>query len=269
MTIPHETIDKLAETWASISSLGAGLTEAQWKTSTDLPAWTVQDNLSHIVGTERMLEGLPPAEHSAPGGDHVKNPIGEHNEREVDARRGRSGADVLAEWDELAAQRLTTLRNADEAYFATESFTPTGPGTVADFLHIRVMDCWAHEQDMRRALARPGNNGTGSAAHAIDRLARTLGIVVGKRAGTPEGGAVTIELTGPVHRSTTLEVQDGRAKQVDEPTRPSLAVIRMSSDTFATLALGRRPAAAMLDEIDITGDETLGHRVIEQFNMMI
>ena len=65
----------------------------------------------HVIGTERLLEGLPAAE-PLPGDapPHVRNPIGELNEREVAARRTRSGAEVLAEWDELRARRQPHAR---------------------------------------------------------------------------------------------------------------------------------------------------------------
>ncbi|MGD9996102.1 MAG: maleylpyruvate isomerase family mycothiol-dependent enzyme [Ilumatobacteraceae bacterium] len=269
MTIPTDTIDKLEETFRNISALGATLSEAQWKAATDLPGWTVQDNLAHLIGTEGSLQGLPRTDHRAPEVDHVKNPIGEFNENDVDLRRGRTGAEVLAEWDELVEQRLATLRGADDAYFDAPAMTPTGPGTVADFLHIRVLDCWSHEQDIRRALDLPGSDGNASAAHTIDRLIRTLPIVVGKRARTAEGDSVAIHLTGPVERSMTYEVIDGRATQVDAPSKPPVATISMDSNTFATLALGRRTATQLADHITIEGDRDLARRVVDQLNMMI
>lgn len=269
MSIPTDTVDNLQQTFTAISTLGAGLTEEQWKAPTDLPAWNVQDNLSHLIGTERMLQGLPRTDHVATRTTHVKNPIGEMNENEVDARRAMSGADVLAEWNELTELRISTLRNADDAYFDAPAMTPTGPATVADFLHIRVLDCWAHEQDMRRAVHVPGSLDTASAAHTIDRLTRTLPIVIGKRAATAEGDAVTINLTGPVQRSLTYEVIGGRATQVDRPTKPAVATVRMDSDTFATLALGRRAAATFGARIVVDGDTELGQKVVDQLNMMI
>jgi uncharacterized protein (TIGR03083 family) len=269
MPIPIDTVDKLDETFGAISRLGAGLTEQQWKTTTDLPGWTVQDNLSHLIGTERSLQGLPGTDHRAPDAPYVKNPIGEFNEREVDVRRSRPGADVLAEWNELTELRLATLRNADDAYFDAAAVLPTGPGTVADFLHIRVLDCWSHEQDMRRALDMPGGLDTASAAHTIDRLTRTLPIVVGKRAGTAEGDAVTVHITGPVERVLTYEVVDGRAELVEHPTKAPVATVQLDCDAFVTLALGRRTADTMTDRISIDGDTQLGQRVVEQLNMMI
>src|SRR4051794_33458101 len=91
--IPNDTIAMLEETWASISEVGHGLTEEQWKSETELPGWTVQDNLAHLIGTERMLQGLPAAPRVELSGDWVRNDIGKFNEYEVQYRRGLTGAE--------------------------------------------------------------------------------------------------------------------------------------------------------------------------------
>lgn len=265
-------LDTLEVTFRSLSALGAGLTENQWKTATDLPAWTVQDNLSHLVAIERVLQGHDGTTHRASETGHVRNPIGESNENEVDARRSLPGADVLAEWDAIVSERLATLRSADADYFAQPAMTPTGPGTLADFLHIRILDCWLHEQDMRRALGLPGHEDGPAAEHTIDRLIRTIGIVVGKRAGTPEGETVVIELTGPVHRTITATVVDGRAQVSTEPAAAPaepLTRLSMDSNTFVVLASGRRTSDQMASRVTITGDADLGGRIAAALNMMI
>lgn len=265
--IPTETIDTLEHCWRSISLLAGALTEAEWKAATDLPGWTVQDNLSHLIGFERVLQGLPATEHRVAKPDHVRNAIGEMNEHEVDSRRGLPGAVVAAEWEELVTRRLATLRAGDDAYFAVEMINPTGPGTLADFLHVRVLDCWLHEQDMRRAVSRPGNLDGPAAGHTIDRLIRTIPIVVGKRAATPEGGAVVIDITGGVQRHIVCEVRDGRAALVSEPTGAPLATITLDTEGFTVLAGGRRTAADVGAIVE--GDAALADRVLSQFNMMI
>lgn len=269
MPIPTDTIDKLEAIFRSTSQLCADLDQQQWKLATDCPGWSVQDNLAHMIGTERSLQGLPRAGALATVPDHVKNPIGEFNEAEVEARRAMSGAQVLAEWNALVEQRLATLRGADEGYFAQEMMTPTGPGTMADFLHIRVLDCWIHEQDMRRALGRAGHGGGAPAEHTVDRLLRTLPIVVGKRAATPEGGAVVFDITGDVERHAVCEVNGGRAAFVDAPTAAPLATISLDSEAFVVLATGRRNAAAMADRVHLSGDTALGKRIVDNLNMMI
>ena len=147
--IPTATIDALEQCWQSLASVIGSLSEAQWKAPTDLPGWSVQDNLAHLVGTERMLQGLPGTAHRASPHEHVRNPIGEMNEHEIDARRPMPGSEVADEWLQLAALRLHTLRTADDAYFQQPAATPTGPGTIADFLHIRVLDCWSSPAHVR------------------------------------------------------------------------------------------------------------------------
>lgn len=267
--IPTDTIDKLEICFRSLSDLGSQLSEADWKTPTDLPGWSVQDNLSHLVGIERVMHGLPGTSHHAGTRDWVKNPIGEANENEIDSRRGLSGAQVLAEWNEIATARLNTLRNADEAYFAVEAMTPTGPGTVADFLHIRVLDCWVHEQDMRRAVGKPGHLSGPAAEHTIDRLIRTIPIVVGKRAGTPDGASVVIDITGGVQRHIVCTVTGGRAAVTDVEPEAPVARLTMDVETFLILATGRRAPETMLASVELAGDITLGNKIVASLNMMI
>ncbi len=265
--IPTTTIDTLAECFSTLSALGHELGEQEWKAATDLPGWTVQDNLSHLVAIERGMQGLAGTPHRAEQRDYVRNPIGEMNEHEVDSRRGLAGSAVLAEWDDIIAQRVATLRSADAEYFAQPMMTPTGPGTLADFLSIRVLDCWLHEQDMRRAVGRPGNMSGAAAGHTVDRLIRTIPIVVGKRAATPEGGAVVIDITGGVPRHLVCEVNDSRARLVDSPTAPPLAHITLTTGDFVVLAAGRRNADAVAAVV--VGDTALASRVLDNFNMMI
>lgn len=267
--IPHDTIDMLDETWGSISDLGHSLSEEQWKADTDLPGWTVQDNVSHLIGTERRLQGLPAAPPQEHVGDWVRNDIGKFNEYEVHYRRALTGAEVLAEFDDLIAQRRATLRGGDDDYFAQPTMTPVGPGDVALFLNVRVLDNWMHEQDIRRAVGRPGHLSCAAAAHTVDRLLLTIPIVVGKRAQTPEAGAVVLDVTGGVERHVVAEVRGGRAAIVDTPSAAPLASVTMDTETFLILAGGRRPYADVAGNVTLGGDTDLAERVVSNFNMMI
>ena len=267
--IPNDIIDMLDETWSSVSEIGHGLTEEQWKSPTDLPGWTVQDNVSHLIGTERMLQGLETAPRLETVGEWVRNDIGRFNEFEVSHRRSLSGAEVLAEFDTLIAARRDTLRSADDDYFAQPAMTPVGPGDVAQFLNIRVLDNWMHEQDIRRAVGQPGHMSCRAAAHTVDRLTMTIPIVVGKRAQTPEGGAVVVDITGGVERHLVAEVQNGRAALVAAPTSAPLATVTMDTETFVLLAGGRRPYADVVAGVQMRGDTGLAERVVSNFNMMI
>ncbi len=269
--IPTTTIDQLTALFTAVSTLCSDLTDEQWATPTDCPGWDVKDTVSHLIGTERLLQKLPATTHRAADAEHVKNAIGQFNENEIDARRARRGGEVLAEWNDLAALRLATLRAGDDAYFDEPTMTPTGPGTVADFLDVRILDVWSHEQDIRRALHRPGNLDSPAAGHTIDRLLRTLPIVVGKRARCPEGRAVRLIITGPTQRDVTVEVNGGRAGVVGHSEQAPLATITLDTETFVVLALGRASVAVAVagGSIEVQGDDALGTAVVTQLNMMI
>jgi uncharacterized protein (TIGR03083 family) len=262
------TTDLLDETWRSVIALGHSLTPEGWERPTDCPGWTVKDHLSHLIGTERMLQGLPAADADPGERPHVKNPIGQTNEREVEARRGMTGPAVLDEFEQLVEVRLRTLHSADEGYFAQERMTPVGPGSMLDFLKIRIVDCWVHEQDMRRALDKPGDLAGGAAGHTIDRLLGAVPMVVGKRAGAPEGSTVVVTLTGPIERTLATTVTGGRARIVDAAPIAPTARVTMDSEAFLVLATGRQTATDRAGDISIEGDEVLGRAVIDNLNIM-
>jgi uncharacterized protein (TIGR03083 family) len=263
-------VDLLTGVWQELSELCAGLTEPQWKTPSDLPAWSVQDVLAHVIGVERLLEGLPAAD-ALPGKvrPHVRNPIGELNEREVAARRSRTGAEVLIEWDELRERRQRTIAAGDAEYFAQPMQTPAGPGTMTDFLAMRVLDCWLHEQDIRRALALPPTLAGPAADHTLDHLTAALPMVVGKRAACPEGAAVAIELTGPIERRYVCEVTNGRAALVKVTTAAPKAAIAMDTESYLLLAAGRRTPSELAARITVAGHTGLADRVLGGMNVMI
>ena len=264
-----KTLELLFDTLKSIQNLCSDLTESQFKTPTQCPGWTVQDNLSHLIGVEKSLGGLGATTHRATSLEFVKNPIGEMNEHEVDARRKLSGAEVIKEFNQMMSSRRAQLESEPEEYFTKETMTPTGKGTVADFLHIRVMDCWIHEQDMRRALNIPGNQNSASAELSIDRLCRTLPIVVGKRAAAPEGSCVVIHITAPIVRNISITVINGRAIVVETPSSKPLMELSFDSNTFVELATGRATAQETAERWYVSGDTDLGARVVGSINMMI
>src|SRR5262249_54568893 len=149
-----------------------------------------------------------------------------------------------------------------------ERMTPVGPGAMLDFLHIRILDCFVHEQDVRRAVGHPGHLDSGPAEHTIDRLVRTLPIVIGKRAAAPEGSTSVISITDPVERTIPIVVEGGRAKIVDAPPADPLVTISTDTETFLVLAVGRQAASTRADRIVVTGDDALGQAIVDNLNMM-
>lgn len=264
-------IENMTAVWRSIERVCAGLDEAQWALPTDCPGWSVKDNLSHIAGSESTLLGQPQPDHAPPNAGTLRNGVAERNEVLVDYRRSRPGSEVLAEFRAVTAARLDALRAMSPEAWSAESWTPVGPGTYRDFMLIRVFDCWVHEQDMRRALGRPGSLEGAPAEHAMERIASAMPYVVGKRAGAPEGASVVLDITGPVRNTLPINVEGGRARPL--ASVPEHPTVRLSTDfeTFMCLSCGRWDPATILAEgrVQISGDEALGRTIVENLNFMM
>jgi uncharacterized protein (TIGR03083 family) len=261
MTERTRITEALVGEWAAIRDLVADLDDAQWHAAPCLPGWDVFDQVAHVVSTEMMLAGeatpeLPP---DTPV-DHVRNDIGRVNEAFIAHLRRLDPADLLARYDEVTAGRAEALRAMDDAAFDAPSWTPAGQATYGRFMQIRTFDCWMHEQDVRAALDRPGHTSGDAADVALDEVALAVAYLVGKKAGAPDGSAVTIELTGPIVRSFHVIVA-GRAGVVDELPRPADATISLPSPLFMRLVGGRVDPSSVLDQVRIQGDAALGEQI--------
>jgi uncharacterized protein (TIGR03083 family) len=264
-------VDRMEAVWKSIADLGETLTEEQWRLTTDCPGWSVQDQLSHLVGSECGILGRPAPQHTPPDFSYVNNEIGRNNEVVVDWRRPRDGAAVLAEFREVTTERLGQLRKMTENDFAAPADTPIGPGTAADHLRIRIFDAWVHEQDMRRAVNRPGDLEGAVADHSISRVAMAMPYVVGRKVQPSEGTTVVFEVTGSAGRVLPIRMEGTRGNLTDTvPESPDVR-LTMDAETFACLSCGRwEPAQAInAGKVQIQGDRTLGETVVQQMNIMI
>ena len=151
----NEVLTGLFASWDSIESLLDGLGDEQWQTPTSLPGWTVQDVVSHIIGTETMLSGTPTPDIDIEGREHVHNDIGALNERWVEHLRSESPAAMMAKFREISTRRKAALSSMPIEEWNTVTFTPAGPDSYGRFMRVRVFDCWIHEHDIRDAVGRP------------------------------------------------------------------------------------------------------------------
>jgi uncharacterized protein (TIGR03083 family) len=263
-------VDLLDAEWAALATLAADFTDADWATATELPGWDVKDCYSHVVGTERMLQGvaLPPIDLS--GLTHMTAPSAPITEPPVAFRRDRSGPEVLAELAEAAAERIAELRALPAERWDLVGPTPVGEAPYREFMNIRVFDCWMHEQDVRRALQRAGHQDGPVVEHALGRCTKALGFVVGKKAGAPDGAVVVFALHGSMARDLAVTVAGGRASVGPTDATPTVT-LSMDQETFWCLGGGRWSPDAVLDADRVTfdGDADLGRAVVNAMNFMI
>ncbi|HEV7584116.1 MAG TPA: maleylpyruvate isomerase family mycothiol-dependent enzyme [Mycobacterium sp.] len=269
-----DVLNGLFTVWDSIDALLAGLPEAEWREATPLPGWCVQAVVSHIIGTESFLAGIPAPEPDidVKALDHVRNDVGAMNECWVRHLGGQSGDSVLQRYRAVTEGRRKVLQAMSEEDWNAETLTPAGPDSYGRFMRIRVFDCWMHEQDIRMAIGRPSSDAEleGSASRlSLDEVAATLGFVVGKLAKAPDGSRIQFDLTGPLARSIRVNV-DGRAQVVQdfdglEPT----ATVRVDALQFSRLAGGRPLCPTRAQDIELGGERGIAARIVERLNFVI
>ena len=261
--------DLLEAEWRSVDGVCRALSVEQWALPTDCPGWDVRDQVAHLVGIEAFLTGRPlPEPGPAADAPHVRNDLGRLNESMVDARRYRAGIEVLDELASIMPERLTALRSLDDSGWEADSWMPTGrTGTVRELIGVRLFDWWSHEQDIRRAVGRPGHLEGRIAELARDQLVSSLGYVVGKRAAAQDGTVVVFDITGPSARRVAVTMSGGRGSVTDEIPPEPTATISMPFETFMTLGLGRRSPDEAMGSILMEGDEELGRRLVALLNV--
>ncbi len=232
----------------------------EWSAPTDLPGWDVHAVTAHTAHLEALLAGRPHDDVEVGEVAHARGSMGRFTEQGVVARRGDLAPDLISEIREAATARHTRLLAdppTDPDAPAPGLFGAIGWSTLT-LLRNRPLDVWMHEQDVRRALGRPGNLDSAAAVHTADYLLESLPMVVARRAQAPAGSVVRVEVAGHAPVSAAVG-EDGRGRLVDAATAPT-CTLAMDRESFVVLSGGRRtpPAGA----VAVTGDTGLAERVL-------
>ena len=269
-----DVLEGLFASWDSIAALLADLSEDEWRTTTDLPGWDVHAVVAHMVGAESMLLGIatPEPDVDLATVEHVRNFVGAINEPWVRSLRAESGAQMLARFRDVTAQRRVALAAIPVYEWNARTQTPAGPDSYGRFMRIRAFDCWMHEQDLRAALDRvpsAAQLSTADARVSLDEMAASMSFVVGKKGQAPDGSRVLLKLTGPLAREIRGAV-DGRAALVEdfggvEPT----TVVTLDGLQFTRLAGGRGLVSYRPADVEYSGDAVVGARIVENLAYVI
>lgn len=252
--------------WASVQDLLALLGDLDaddWALPTDLAGWDVKAVASHTAHLESLLAGGPHETAEIAELPHVRGPMGQFTEVGVVTRRDRDPADIVEEIRSSTAKRHAELLESppeDAGAPAPGVFGAIGWDTRT-LLRNRPLDVWMHEQDIRRAVGRPGGLDSAGAQHTADYLVEAFGFVVGKRVGAPAGTTAVLAVEGS--QPFAVEIgDDGRGRRAASvPAEPTVH-LAMDRESFIVLAGGRRAAAP--DAVSVSGDQALGRRIVDQ-----
>jgi uncharacterized protein (TIGR03084 family) len=162
----------LAAESAVTRGLVAGLDEAGWRTPTPAAGWDIADQISHLAYFDEVTvqSALDPEQFKAELADAEAG--GGINPDTIAIRfRDRSGAQLLDWFDTARAGLIGTFQGLDPRA-RLPWFGP--PMSAASSLTARIMETWAHTQDIADAL--------GVTREPTDRLRHVAHIGVGARA---------------------------------------------------------------------------------------
>ncbi len=234
----------------------------EWSTPTDLPGWDVRAVASHVAHLEGVLAGG--AEETAEVGEpaHVAGMMGLYTEIGVVNRRDLEPDAIINQIREAATARHTSLLADPPADADANPASIFGgvPWTWRTLLRNRPLDIWMHEQDVRRAVGRPGGLDTAGAQHTTDYLMESFGYVLAKKAGAPAGTTAVLDVSGSTPAAFTVN-DAGRGERLPDAPSDATVTLRMDRESFIVRAGGRRPVD--LEAVTIEGDVELGRRLVD------
>jgi uncharacterized protein (TIGR03084 family) len=198
-------VDDLAAESADLDARVAPLDDDGWRTPTPAAGWDVRDTVDHLRSFDRdaLLAVTDPAGFAA----HVRglgDGAGEYVERLTREGRATPPAEVLADWRAGREALAAALRGLAPGTRVPWFGPPMSP---ASFVTARLMETWAHGQDVVDALGqdRPATARLRSVAE-IGVRARPFSYAV-RGLPLPER-PVRVELTGPGGESWTWGPED-------------------------------------------------------------
>ncbi|KUL35993.1 hypothetical protein ADL22_25850 [Streptomyces sp. NRRL F-4489] len=268
MTV-HPSLQSSIDAWThsieAITELVTPLVEGEWNRATDLPGWSVRDIVSHVIGLECEMLGDPRPIHTLPRDlYHVRSESARRMEVQVDVRRHHTAPEMLSELEYTIIRRSRQLRN-ETRQPDTIIRSPLDEDRTLEFvLDLRAFDVWVHEQDLRRALGKPGNLDSPGALVTRDLLVRLLPGVVANRAKAPARSTVVFDISGPVEFMRTVRIDaEGKATIDGSVSLGPTVTLAMDWDAFHRLACGRIRPAALAEQIKIDGDQELAQAILD------
>ena len=238
--------------FAEISDLCADLSDDEWTVQSLCPAWTARQAIGHAVGVEDVISGWEISTDNMPPFQKMQ--------ALTEASAGMSSAEFGARVAEIFDARRSELAALSDEDIERPSWTPVGVQSYGGFLAIRIFDMWVHVRDCTIPLGWATDDSGPTAEITLDQVEGSIGYIVGKKVGLPDGMSLRADITGPLQRQIAVVV-DGRARAVDPASVASPdVVLAADSTTFIMLACGRIDPETKIDDgsISWTGDAHWG-----------
>jgi uncharacterized protein (TIGR03084 family) len=189
-----ELLGDLVAEEAELAARLAPLNAAEWDRATPAAGWQVRDQVAHLAMGEDLATLAATDERGF--ANRLADLMSDLERVDADQHaeaRASEPAELLAWWTGSAA---ATVRAVSEGPEGERIGWITGPMSVASFITARLMETWAHGQDIVDALdlARPP---TARLRHIADLGVRTRGFSFRNRGLPVPDPEPRVELVGP------------------------------------------------------------------------
>lgn len=251
MASVYQSVSAWRHALESILMIGTTLPDAAWAAPTECPGWTVKDVYAHLLGGEEwMASGQPP----------LAGSMDDWTASHVAAHRDTTTPALLRRLREIFELRLLQLQRGPVVPTAPAPLPTGGTGTLEQLLRVRVLDVWAHEQDIRRAAGRPGNLASPGAAIAGELFTTALPTIVAKQAAATPGSSFRLTTKGELEIDLGVTVDHTGRGALAAPSQSATSHVQLSWEAYTRLSCGRGDRADY--EIRTAGDRGLAERVL-------
>jgi uncharacterized protein (TIGR03084 family) len=243
---------------AALDAVVAGLADDAWSTPTPAEGWDVRDSIGHLAMSEDM------AALSTKGADLFNAELARLLEGGVDAlsdrlvgpARSMTPPEVLKWWRDSRGATLTGLRGHDPkdrlAWFA-------GPMSAMSFATARLMETWAHGQDIVDALGVT-REPTARLRHVAEIGVRTRPHTFRNRGLAEPDEPVFVALEGPAGDEWTWGDPSAPDRVTGSALDFCLVVTQRRNPRATSLEIEGRAAGAWIDIAQAFAGPATDHR---------
>ena len=205
-----QLLEDLEAEGRALDDLVADLDADQWETATPAEPWTVGDTIGHLLWTDRIsvVAATEPerfqqflSEHFSDLGD---DPITELAKQAASVTHDQ----LLSEWRTLRGVLIDALRDVPEGTRLPWFGPPMSPASMAT---ARLMETWAHGQDVADALGVE-RTPTLRLRHVAHLAVRTRGFAYRMHDMEPPASDVRVELDAPDGTTWAFGPQDAEQR---------------------------------------------------------
>ena len=145
-----QLIEDLEREHADLDALVKDLDRDGWAIETPAEGWDVRDQVAHVAFfDEQATLAVREPEKFKASLEEIAADIGAFMDRSVAMGRSMSGSEVLQWWRTARAEMLSSFEGVDPNQRIAWYGPPMKP---ASFISARIMETWAHAQDVADAL---------------------------------------------------------------------------------------------------------------------